>query len=268
MTASSGTFRLLISERPADIGDFDRLDVSFDRARIFRAGGDDADNEVETDGNETESATEESDTETTETGTGDEETETQVETAAEEADDDETESASEGPDDGEKRGFSVVELGGSTVDLTRVVGDKAVSGSDIPLEEGRYAKVDRYAEGVVDGDPVDVTIPSGKLQIVTPVEVVAGETLSFLFDINAVRKGQSSEYNLLPVIAESGVAGEDVEVEEVEDAEGATGSNGTEGAEMDDGETAKDTVGIDGGTANGDGGAEGGGPTDDGSEDA
>lgn len=280
VTASSGTFRLLISDRPADIGDFDRLDVSFDRARIFRAGGDDAANEEETDDDETEEA----ETETTETGTEGEETETETqaeetetETEGEETETEGTETGttengpettaepedSDDPDDGEKRGFSVVELGGATVDLTQVVGDKAVSVSEIPLEEGRYAKVELYAEGVegiVDGEPVEVTIPSGKLQIVKPFEVVAGETLSFVFDINVVKKGQSSEYNLLPVIAESGVAGEDVEVEE-----GTDDSNGTEGTGTDVEETEQGTDESEGeGEEGADAGAEeGDGPPDD-----
>lgn len=267
VTASSGTFRLLISDRPADIGDFDRLDVSFDRARIFRAGGDDAENEEEADGDVTESETGEAETDATETEADGEDaaTETQVETAAGEADDDGTESASEGPDDGEQRGFSVVELGGATVDLTQVVGNKAVSISEMSLEEGRYTKIELYAqrvEGVVDGESVDVTIPSGKLQIVKPFEVVAGETLSFVFDINVVRKGQSSEYNLLPVIAESGVAGEDVEVDEVE--KGTDGSNGTGGADSDDEETepGPDESGGDGEEGADAGADEGGGPSD------
>ena len=285
-TASSGTFRLLISDRPADIGDFDRLDVSFDRARIFRAGGDDAANEEGTGGDETESATEEAETETTETGTVGEETETEtqeeetetgtegVETETDGSEtgttDNGTETAAEpegsdDPDDGGQGGFSVVELGGATVDLTRVVGDKAVSVSELPLEEGRYAQVELYAEGVegvVDGESVDVTIPSGKLQIVKPFEVVAGETLSFVFDINVVKQGQSSEYNLLPVIAESGVAGEDVEVEEVE--KGADASNVTEGTGTDVEETEQGTDESEGGAEEGadSGASEGDGPPD------
>ncbi|MGQ3329565.1 hypothetical protein [Halorubrum sp. FL23] len=39
----TGNFRLLISDAPADIGDFDRLDITLGEARIFEAteGGDD-----------------------------------------------------------------------------------------------------------------------------------------------------------------------------------------------------------------------------------
>lgn len=58
----------------------------------------------------------------------------------------------------------------------------------------------------------------GKLQIVKPFEVGPGETLTFVFDITVVERGQTGEYNLLPVISESGVAGKDVQAREVDDA--------------------------------------------------
>ena len=83
-----------------------------------------------------------------------------------------------------------------------------------------------------------MTIPSGKLQIVKPFEIEPGEELSFVFDINVVRKGSEGGYNLLPVISESGVAGEDVEVEEIGSASGGNGdgSDDEDEEENDDGE--------------------------------
>ncbi|MEF8828177.1 MAG: DUF4382 domain-containing protein, partial [Haloarcula sp.] len=125
----------------------------------------------------------------------------------------------------EDGGFVVHDLDGATVDLTEVVGDKAISVLDGELEAGQYSKIELYAasvDGVVDGESVDVKIPSGKLQIVKSFEVVAGESLEFVFDINVVKKGNGG-YNLLPVISKSGVAGKDVDVEEVggDDAEDA-----------------------------------------------
>jgi hypothetical protein len=59
-------------------------------------------------------------------------------------------------------------------------------------------------------------VPSERLRIIKPVEISAVAELSYVFDINVIQKGPMSEYNLLPVIGESGVAGEDVEVDEVE----------------------------------------------------
>jgi len=197
--ANAGTFRLLISDQPVAIDEFDSLDVTFDHARIFR---------------EAESGDEEQDEDGTESG--DEE---QDEKAEEEK---------------EQRRFFTIDLEGSTVDLTRVVGDKAVSIFEGELSEGRYSKIELHAadvDGTVDGGSVAVKIPSEKLQIVKPFEVEAGGTLSFVFDINVVKKGQTGEYNLLPVISESGVDGEDVDVEEIEE-----GGEGDE-SETEDGES-------------------------------
>lgn len=200
---SVGTFRLLISDQPVAIDEFDSLDVSFDRARVFRGAGDD-----------------EATATTTTTGTS---TETAASTGTELAGD-------EDPEDGaDQEGFTVLDLDGATVDLTQVVGDKAMGVFEGELPAGRYRKIELFAGdvgGVVDGEPVAVTIPSGKLQLVKPFEVAAGESLSYVFDINVVRKGQSAEYNLLPVISESGVAGEDVAAEEVTPGEAANGAGG------------------------------------------
>jgi hypothetical protein len=204
-----GAFRLLISDQPAAIGDFDSLDVSFSRARIFHAGeGEDTDSEDETETEAMETAT----AEATETETAEA---TETETAEMDDEDEDDEEGAE--DDDSNGGFVVRELDGATVDLTEVVGDKAISVLDGELEEGQYSKIELYAEsvdGVVDGESVDVKIPSEKLQITKSFEVVAGESVEFVFDINVVKKGNGG-YNLLPVISKSGVAGKDVEVEEV-----------------------------------------------------
>ena len=69
-------------------------------------------------------------------------------------------------------------------------------------------------------DTAVVTVPSDKLQIVKPFEIEPNKTTKFVFDINVVRKGHSNEYNLLPVISDSGVVGEDIaDIEEVEHKE-------------------------------------------------
>lgn len=250
--STAGTFRLLISDQPVAIDDFDELNVSFDRARIFSedaeeddesedqendTGEDDEDDETEDEENESE----EDDGEEGSEDDGGTETEGDNGGTETEEDDGEEESEDGGTDDSDQRGFEVIELDGATVDLTQVVGDKAISVFDGELEEGRYTKVELYAtdvEGIVEGESVGVTIPSGKLQIVKPFEVVAGESLSFVFDINVVKKGTQQEYNLLPVISESGVAGKDVEVEEVDTgaSDATEESNGTNTADEDENE--------------------------------
>lgn len=230
------------------IDDFDELNVSFDRARIFSEDAEESGEE--TDDTETESETEDDEPDG-ESDPGDNEPDRENESGDNEPEEDGSQDVESETDDepgaggedertadDDQRGIHTIDLDNATVDLTQVVGDKAVDVFEGDLEEGRYTKIELYAadvEGIVEGERVDVMVPSGRLQIVKPFDVVAGETLSFVFDINVVRKGQGQEYNLLPVISDSGVAGEDVEVEEVdlEDTEASGASNGTDTADED-----------------------------------
>lgn len=179
-STASGTFRLLISDQPVAIENFDSLDVTLSSARVFRAGDDD----------ELTSAV------VNETANG---------------------TADDGDAGGD--GFVEFDIDGETVDLTQVTGDLAVSVLEGELEAGRYSGIElrvASADGVVDGEDVGVMVPSDRLRIIRPFEVGRDEELSFVFDINVIQRGPTGEYNLLPVIGKSGVAGEDVEVEEVE----------------------------------------------------
>ncbi|QLD84295.1 DUF4382 domain-containing protein [Natronomonas halophila] len=235
-TQSGASFRLLISDAPADIDDFDRLDVTFDSARIFDGGDEDDDSETETpaeQATETPSGTPEA-TETE--GTADGGT---TETEAEEDEDD-----GESDEDGE-RGFYTLDLDDPTVDLTQVVGAKAMPVFDGELEPGTYQKVElnvASTEGIVDGEPAAVKVPSEKLQITKPFEVRAGESLDFVFDINVVKRGQENSYILKPVISQSGVAGEDVDVEEVDEDDDDDESEGTETPEETETQEATETT--------------------------
>jgi hypothetical protein len=220
--ANAGKFRLLISDQPIAIDEFDSLNVSFDRARIFTAQ-----NEADEEGQEDQEGEEGEEGEESEENEGGEEGEEDQEDQ-EGAEGDEDEEGEAGREDQEgdegdgQGGFTVIDLGGATVDLTEVVGDKAISVFEGELSEGRYTKIELHAadvEGIVDGESATVKIPSGKLQITKPFELRAGEEVSFVFDINVVKKGNSGEYNLLPVISGSGVDGEDVDVEEVNEEE-------------------------------------------------
>ena len=243
----SGTFELLVSDQPAAIGDFESLDVTLSSARIFRADeGEDITSAAVTP-DETETETPEPTTAETEAGTA------------------------EG-----REGFVELDLNDVTVDLTTVVGDKAVSVLEGELEEGRYSGIElRVAgtEGVVGGETVAVMVPSNRLRIVRPFETAADEELSFVFDINVVKRGPNG-YNLLPVIGKSGVVGEDVEVDEVD---GDGDETGTETTTADGDETGTETTTADGEetetaeptaeptaeTATTDGGSEAGGQADD-----
>ena len=239
-----GTFRLLISDQPVAIDEFDRLDVTLSAARVFPAGGeaDDgergsgADDETATDGQEATDGTDDA-AATTASPTA---TDPPDGTETDDDDDDEDEEADEGDEaDGDgDRGFRTLDLGGTTVDLTKVVGDRAVSVFEGGLPAGAYTKVEletTAVEGVVDGEAVDVKLPSEKLQITKPFEVTAGGTLSFVFDITVVRKGNGG-YNLLPVVGESGVVGRDVEVEEVPAGGEEAGEAGDTADDPEDGQ--------------------------------
>lgn len=175
----TGTLDLMVSDQPSAIDDFDSLNVSFSEARIFQGDGSEDGNES-VDGNES---------------------------------DDGNESVDGNESEG---GYETVDIEGETVDLTTVVGDRATSIANVSLEPGTYQKIELHVEdtdGVVDGGSVDVKVPSEKLMITKPFTVEANETTEFVFDITVVEKGGGQGYNLLPVVSESGVAGEDVDVE-------------------------------------------------------
>ncbi|ELZ49687.1 hypothetical protein C465_07038 [Halorubrum distributum JCM 9100] len=255
----TGNFRLLISDAPADIDDFDRLDVTLDRARIFEAGdGDDEDDEDAEDEEDDENADEDDgsddDTEQNATETDDDANETADEdddaneTDVDDGGDDEEDVEAEDEDgededgeddDEEDRGFTVVELDGATVDLTQVVEDDAIAVFDGEIPAGSYEKIElevSAVEGIVDGSEVDVKLPSEKLQITNGFEVTPDEEVSFVFDINVVKRGKNNGYILKPVISGSGVAGRDVDVNEIDDDDDDEGSEDDE----EDGEDSED----------------------------
>ncbi|AZQ15312.1 DUF4382 domain-containing protein [Halorubrum sp. PV6] len=224
LASTTGSFRLLISDAPADIADFDRLDVTLDEARVFESGGDGEDDEGDETDDETGNETAEAD------ATNETDSTNQTDDAAGDTEDDE-----EGEDDSD-RGFTVVSLDGVTVDLTQVIEDDAIAVFDGEIPVGSYEKIElsvTTVEGIVDGESVAVKLPSEKLQITNGFEVTAEEPVSFVFDINVVKRGPKNGYILKPVISGSGVAGRDVEVNEVGDE---TGEEEDEEDEDEDGE--------------------------------
>ncbi|MFB6133533.1 MAG: DUF4382 domain-containing protein [Halanaeroarchaeum sp.] len=237
-SADVGQFRLLISDRPADIGDFEELTVTLSHARVFRngdpasgTGGDDdaTDDQESTAPNTTEptgtTTTEETTTEqTTEASTSEQPTTGPTAQRSTSGGDETT------PVEQDDEGFFRVDLDGATVDLTRVVGEKAIEVLDGKLPTGRYTKIELHTTdvvGIVEGEEVDVKLPSGKLQLTKPFVVTADEPVSFVFDINVVQKGNREAYNLLPVISESGVAGKDVQVEVISADEATADGTGS-----------------------------------------
>ena len=123
-------------------------------------------------------------------------------------------------ENGSEGNYTILQLNETSVNLTLLVGPNATSIANISLAVGNYSKIELYVAnvtGIVNGTIVDVKVPSNKLQITMPFQVKANETIKFVFDINVVKKGQKDEYNLLPVISESGVVGKDLNEEDVEE---------------------------------------------------
>lgn len=166
-----GTFQLLVSDRPADIEDFEHLNVTLSKARVFKAGG-------------------------FRYGYG------------------------YGSEEGAS-GYNITNLDNITVDLTKLVGAKSLPISETELPAGKYTKVELYVEDVEaklndTGESATVIVPPGKLMITKNFDIVPGENTTFVFDINVVKKGHRDEYNLHPVISESGEVGKHLKHSEVE----------------------------------------------------
>ncbi|MFB6133980.1 MAG: DUF4382 domain-containing protein [Halanaeroarchaeum sp.] len=194
---ATGTFRLYISDQPVAIEEFDSLEVTIDGARLFKG-----DEETTTQAPTNSTTTNETATTTTTNGTANAETTgTTTDRSA------------------RTKGYVEIDDDGVTVDLTTVTGKKAVNVFEGGVPTGEYSSLAlsvRDVGGVLDGEPVDVMLPSQRLRIVKPFEVRADEPVAFVFDITVVKKGRSGGYNLLPVVGESGVVGEHVEMRVVE----------------------------------------------------
>ncbi len=108
--------------------------------------------------------------------------------------------------------WTEMELDDVTVDLTNLTSTNETIVANLSLDAGNYTKVELYVSkvvGIVDGEPVEVIVPSWKLKIVGDFEVNASETLEFTFDIHVVQRGHKAVYNLLPVIAKNQGDGDD-----------------------------------------------------------
>ena len=95
------------------------------------------------------------------------------------------------------------------VDLTLLQGDNATEIWSGNLTDGEYNKVFIYVDNVTgilasSNQTVNVKLPSGKLQISKPFEVIDGSVTNFVYDITVVKAGNSGKYILKPQIGDSG----------------------------------------------------------------
>ena len=134
--------------------------------------------------------------------------------------DDDTDEADDAGDDADEAGDEWVEyeVDNRTVDLTQLKGANATKLSSLEVPNGSYDKVFVYVSEVDgtlnDGSDQRVKLPSGKLQLNSGFTVGNGEEVDFVFDITAVKAGNSGKYILKPVISESGT---DVEIDDVDE---------------------------------------------------
>ncbi|WP_435182769.1 DUF4382 domain-containing protein [Halobellus sp. EA9] len=233
-SGSGGTVNLYISDQRNDIEDFEHLNVTITRVGLLPAGEDDADESDDdadgsADGGDTETETEVDD------DANETETEVTVTSAAS------TEEMDDGEDADDEGGSEWIEyeVDNRTVDLTRLKGANATQLSSFDVPNGTYEKVFVYVSGVEgtlkDGSDQRVKLPSGKLQLNSEFTVGAGEEVDFVFDITAIKAGQSGKYILKPVISESGT---DVEIDRVdEDEDDDDHERGGQAADRPDGES-------------------------------
>jgi hypothetical protein len=270
----TGTVNMYISDEENAISDFEHLNVTITRVGVKPAGdgggdddgaddaeeGDDSDTDddgtetvangdTDSDGTDEDANTTESvetpdadgadDGDATESAEEDD-TESDAEDAAESAEEDDAEADEDDEGDGE---WVEYEVDNRTVDLTELKGKNATKLSSLEVPNGTYEKVFVYVSDVdgtlKDGSDQRVKLPSGKLQLNSEFTVGDGEEVDFVFDITAVKAGNSGKYILKPVISESGT---DVEIEDVDERDedederdeerGADGSDEDRGSEL------------------------------------
>ena len=265
----TGTVNMYISDEQNAIEDFEHLNVTITRVGMKPAGeetddGEDADDDSDADDGDvnstdtddgTETTTDTNTTESVETGTGtpdaqdgsdaedesDGETESDVDDAEEaEPDTDDADEAAADADDDSDDSDEWVEyaVDNRTVDLTELKGANATKLSSLNVSNGTYDKVFVYVSEVNgtlnDGSDQRVKLPSGKLQLTSAFTVGDGEAVDFVFDITAVKAGNSGKYILKPVISESGTDVEIDDVDERDDDDDERDDDGERGADERD----------------------------------
>ena len=96
-------------------------------------------------------------------------------------------------------------------DLTLLPGDvsQQLWRGDVP--EGAYSKVVIYVSTITGilkttGEQIDIKLPSNKLQLEIPFQIVSGQNTAFTYDLTVIKTGgdRNSKYLLKPQIGESG----------------------------------------------------------------
>ncbi len=85
-------------------------------------------------------------------------------------------------------------------DLQEILGEKE-------LDPGKYTQIRLLVKGAVltiDGEEKEIRVPSGKIRLIHPFDIVANQTTTLLLDFDAeksvVERGKTGKYNLKPTI--------------------------------------------------------------------
>lgn len=162
-----GHLMMALGKSMHDISNFDHLNVTFYKARIFELVDNSTDDNSSDDNSTDDNSTDDNSTEVM---------------------------------------WTEIMLDNVTVDLTNLTATNETIVGNLSLDAGNYTKVELFVSsvvGIVNGQQVEVFVPSGKLKIVGDFEVKANETLELTFDIDVVQRGHRPVYNLLPVIAKN-----------------------------------------------------------------
>lgn len=200
--ATMGTVEFYVSDQPVAINDFEHLNVTISKIGFQQSGN------ATAGGNGTATPTNGTSTPTA----------TPTNATATPSDADGGPPADAGPpgdddggnaDDDDKSGSWIEHnVSNRTVDLTMLKGNNATLIGSPQVPAGQYNKVFLYVSSVSgelkDGSQPEFKVPSQKLQLTKSFTVQANSSVSFVYDINVIKRGNSGKYNLLPVIDQSG----------------------------------------------------------------
>lgn len=138
-----------------------------------------------------------------------------------------------------KSGEQITQTIGKEVDLSKLQGELTypIVNADLALGEYEWIKLSvSKIEATKNGTAVEIKLPGEELKIMKGF-TISNETTNFIFDISLVAKG-NGEYNLKPVISESGVVGKDISSDKVKECD-KDGKN-CKDSEVEDEETSEE----------------------------
>lgn len=133
---------------------------------------------------------------------------------------------------GDSDGWVEKDVDDRSIDLTTLRGANATRLGTFGVENGTYDRVFVYVSEVngtlENGEPVNVKLPSSKLQLHKQFTIGNGEAVDFVYDMTVFKAGNSGKYILKPVVSESGT-GDEVDIKPVDEDDGDDGDQSADG---------------------------------------